>query len=360
MRCLAATSQARCSAALEPLGVTGLAVLAGGLRRPIAAKRPLLAPADWQGLKVASSQIHGSGQRHKALGATAGRARQRVQAARPGTSAGHRRDRRVRDVPRRLAARTDVSRAPHVAANVNLWPFTAALLANPDRLSRLTKDQLGWLATAAADAAARSTQLADQDSELAVQACASGARFANASAADLDALRQAFAPVYAELSRDPQTKTFIDRIGALKASTPREPALAIPDNCTPAATTPASSAAPSSTLDGVYRWTLTVEDARKYGTANDQSHLHDWYPTTFTVKLHRGICEISQTADPGRESGTFEVNGNRITFHWPAEANTKTFTFTVGTNGTLTLEPVLPMNAGEQFVSTTHPWTKIG
>ena len=123
-------------------------------------------------------------------------------------------------------------RAPYVTANVNLWPQVATLIADSDRLSSLTKDQRAWLSRAADEAVERSRQLANQDAVLAAEGCADGARFANAPPADLDALRQALAPVYAELSKDPQTRTFIDRIEALKVSTPREPPLTIPANCT--------------------------------------------------------------------------------------------------------------------------------
>ena len=61
------------------------------------------------------------------------------------------------------------------------------------------------------DAAGRSAALADRDAQSLKNACQSGARFATASQADLAALRSAFAPVYASLEQDPQTKAFIQR-----------------------------------------------------------------------------------------------------------------------------------------------------
>jgi len=141
---------------LEPLGVTGLAVLAGGLRRPIAAKRPLLAPADWRGVKVVKVNSTAQVNAIKALGANPVSLNRgpggptRSEALATGEI-----DAFEINLLGWLLA-TDVSRAPHVSANVILWPTTMVLMANPERLSRLTKDQQGWLATAAADAAARS------------------------------------------------------------------------------------------------------------------------------------------------------------------------------------------------------------
>jgi Bacterial extracellular solute-binding protein, family 7 len=113
--------------------------------------------------------------------------------------------------------------APYVTANLNLWPQTLAVIANPARLAKLTPQQRGWLQQAAGDAAARSTGMVNTDQHLMEILCKSGARFANASAADLAGLRTAFAPVYASLSQYPQTQTFIAQIQQLKQQTPPGP-----------------------------------------------------------------------------------------------------------------------------------------
>ena len=107
-----------------------------------------------------------------------------------------------------------------------------------------------------------SVGLADRDAELLAVMCKSGARFANASEADLAALRTAFAPVYASLEQDPETKAFIEQIQALKRSTPAGAPLAIPAGCTgvaPAAPAAAQQQA-AGDLSGTYRWTITKED----------------------------------------------------------------------------------------------------
>ena len=101
------------------------------------------------------------------------------------------------------------------------------LLANPARLEALSAEQRGWLEEAARDAA-RSSSLADTDAEALVDSCRAGARFAEASDADLAALEAAFAPTYAKLDQHPETKAFIERIRTLKESTPPDPELAIP------------------------------------------------------------------------------------------------------------------------------------
>jgi TRAP-type C4-dicarboxylate transport system substrate-binding protein len=344
---------------LQPLGVAGLAVLAGGMRRPAAVKRPLLGVADWRGLVVSTGRSNGNVIAVRALGATP---------VDPGTPA---RDEALAagqidasEVSLLVYRLNDLApRMPYTAANVNLWPFTAAILINPGKLGRLGRDQRTWLATAATDAATHARKIANRDAELAAEVCTAGAQFATADPAALEALRQAFEPVYAELERDAKTLAYIRRIQALKASTRPEPGFSLPTSCAPPARAggPASPPASASTseLDGVYRWTLTVEDARSHGVPNDQLHLDDWYPSTFTVTLRRGTWEAHQTADAGTAHGTYTVTGDRITFEWPSEHTLNTFTFTVGTNGDLTLRPVPPMGAGDQFVWSTHPWAKI-
>jgi hypothetical protein len=106
------------------------------------------------------------------------------------------------------------------------------LLANPDRLSRLTDEQRGWVRQAAQDAALRSTDMFDREAESVAAACRQGARFANASQDDLAAVRRAFDPVYASLEQDHETGTFIKEIEALKVSTLAGPPIVIPAGCT--------------------------------------------------------------------------------------------------------------------------------
>jgi hypothetical protein len=239
-----------------------------------------------------------------------------------------------------------------VTANVNLWPQTDVLFANPDRLTSLTGQQRGWLRQAAQDVAGRSASLADRDSQILRNACQSGARFTTASQADLAALRAAFAPVYASLEQDPQTKVFIQRIQALKQSTPAAAPLAIPAGCTgkaPERPAQRPGTMPAS-LNGTYRYILTKEDARKGGEAN-----LDEYPSVVTVTLKDGHMDNG----PGEPGTTYTVDGDRITFDVPAWGYPLTFTFSADGKGNLHLTPVPPMDKGDQFVWSTKVWTKI-
>ena len=123
------------------------------------------------------------------------------------------------------------STAPYITANEILWPQVDVLVANPGRLASLSSQQRSWLDDAAADAARDSVGLVSKDSTYISQECAAGTRFANASQADLAAMRTVFRSVYTWLQRDPQTRSFIDQLQRLKRSTPAGPPLGIPASC---------------------------------------------------------------------------------------------------------------------------------
>jgi TRAP-type transport system periplasmic protein len=334
---------------LDKVGVRGLGVLADGLRKPIAVKQPVLGVEDWRGITFGTLKSAGQAQAIRSLGATPMELfrRSRNQALLDGRLQGLEMDLFVYEHGAMAPS------APYVTANVTLWPQMDVLFANPGRLARLTGQQRGWLQQAAQDAAGRSPGLADRDAQSLENACRSGARFASASPADLAGLRSAFAPVYASLERDPQTKAFIERIQALKRSTSAEAPLAIPAGCTGKA--PAQSAASTGTapadLNGTYRYLLTKEDAGKVGDPEV-----DQFPKVNTVKLRDGKVEGGCFG----QGASYSVTGDQITFDTPEYGYSMTFTFSVDGKGNLHLTPAPSMDKGDAFECSYKPWTRIG
>jgi TRAP-type C4-dicarboxylate transport system substrate-binding protein len=334
---------------LNEVGVTGFGVLADGLRKPIGVEQPVLGLADWHGMTFGIYRSQSQAQAIRALGATPMEVLGpfRDQALKDGKIQGFELDLYL------YSHLVLTQRAPYVTANVNLWPQTDVLFANPGRLAALTGQQRGWLRQAAQDVAGRSASLADRDTQLLRNACQSGARFATASQADLAALRTAFAPVYASLEQDPQTKAFIQRIQALKQSTPAGAPLAIPAGCTgKAPEQPAGNTgtAPAD-LNGTYRYVLTKEDARKNGGEN-----LDEFPSVTTVKLEDGQVDGGCFG----QGATYSVTGDRITFNAPEYGYSMTFAFSADDRGNLDLTPVPPMDKGDAFQCSYKVWTKIG
>jgi TRAP-type C4-dicarboxylate transport system substrate-binding protein len=334
---------------LDKVGVRGLGVLADGLRKPVAVRHPVLGVGDWRGITFGTLKSQGQAQAIRSLGATPMEVfrRSRNQALLDGRLQGLEMDLFVYEHG------ALVQPAPYVTANVSLWPQLDVLFANPNRLTRLTEQQRGWLQQAAQDAAGGVAALADRDAQSLKNACQLGARFATASPADLAALRSAFAPVYASLERDPQTKAFIQRIQALKRSTAAEAPLAIPAGCTGRA--PEQSAASTGTapadLNGTYRYLLTKEDARKVGDPEV-----DQFPVLATVKLQDGKVEGGCFG----QGATYSVTGDQITFDTPEYGYTMTFTFSVDGKGNLHLTPAPSVEKGDAFQCSYKPWTKIG
>lgn len=353
---------ARVLAGLDGVAVKGLGLLARALQKPISVDGPLVEPSDWRritfGVYPSKSQEAGI----RALGASPME-----------VSNGTNRDRALRDGDIQgfaLGLRgywlniPEYDLAPYVTANVSLWPQMDAIFANPDRLASLTDEERGWLAQAASDAASRSAELADRDQDLLEELCDSGSRFANADAGDLAALREGFAPTFATLEQNARTKALIDQIEELKASTPAEPALAIPAGCAGKAPTQASpvDGEATSVLNGTYRWTVSEEDALANHWVDHSAEYLSTFPWTFTMTMQDGIWNLAHTehSEPQTdgENQTYSVEGDRITFSWGQ--NLLTFTFSPDEAGNLNLEPVEPMNAGDRFVWATEDWIRIG
>ena len=334
---------------LDKLGVVGLGVLADGLRRPVGVTAPILGPADWRGITFGTLRSHGQVEAIRALGATPEQifGSEREEALGKGTIQGF-------EFSMWLFSDPKWSRvAPYVTVNVSLWPQMDVLLANPARLEAVTAEQRGWLEQAARDAAARSATLADKDAKALGVACQSGARFATASDADLAALEAAFAPAYAKLRRHPETQAFIERIQALKRSTPSEPGLSVPSDCTGEAPERATTEGPGnapSYLNGTYRMVLTQADADEAGDPEEG------YPLVETITLKDGRLEGGCF---GVDGATYSVDGDRITFHSIEYRTDATVTFSRDDEGNLSLTPVPPIDPGDAFTCFYKPWTKI-
>jgi sugar lactone lactonase YvrE len=339
-------------AALDTLGVTGLAVLADGLHKPIAVDHPLLSPADFEGIMFTTRLSSVYADAVLALGADTEVAISEARTA--GVQSGEIQGLEWSLLDYRIGEPV-MQLAPYATANVNLWANPAVLIANPDTLDELTGTQREWVTQAAANAAERSTDLINHDADLLVELCGLGARFANASETDLTAMGEAFEPVYATLERDPQTADFIARIEALKETTDPGPALEIPEDCTgvsPLAAPPVDSeAAPTgdqSVLNGTYRWTLIPTD----GTAE----------ALFTVTLDDGIWTMRHEDGDGSQVDcegadcTYTIDGDRIVFDWGYLLE---WTFTVDEIGNLRLEPAGGQVSGDEFVWATKPWERI-
>jgi TRAP-type C4-dicarboxylate transport system substrate-binding protein len=307
---LASDIPERMLAGLDDIGVTGLGVLGGGLRKPIGVDGPLLGPNDFAGATFHAFPHGGHEPTLTALGATtaSGTFDERDAGLLDGTIDGYENT--------LLFFQTHVQLAQHITLNVDLWPATGVVFANPDSLAALDDTQQEWLRAAVSDTVARSVEIAaDVDTFIVAGAtCAAGEQYAVASDIDLAAMRDAVEPVYTELQRDADTAGFIAEIEQLKSSTTVEPP-AVP-NC---AAAESAAAADEALPDGIYRSApLTAElVAAALGarglpeSASDFSGLSPDQSVVFALEVEAGAFLLSESLDGGPHTvtnqGTVEV-----------------------------------------------------
>ena len=105
-------------------------------------------------------------------------------------------------------------------------------------------------------------------------------------------------------------------------------------------------------LNGTYRYELTLEDA--IADNPDQPDL-DEFPSVITVTLDDGRFNMND----GGLTGTYTVEGDRLTFHVIEFETSLTFTFAVDAEGSLDFTPVLPMDPGDAFTFSAKPWKRV-
>jgi TRAP-type C4-dicarboxylate transport system substrate-binding protein len=250
---------ARLLAQLRPLGLVGLGILPGTMRRPLGSKSPLLRPTDFKGLEIATQQSDVADKTLRALGAKPVRvaANERPELTRldgdeqrPGAISGSLLD----------------AKGQYYSTNVDLWPRPLVVFANAGTFASLTPDQQRALKQAATSLVRAQIHFdRNADREATGELCRRGLlKFAHATTADLAALRAAVEPVYSELERDPATRGAIAAIERMK----REVG-APPDSLPGCSRSQASTTVERTPLDGVWEMNTPPAAAGTEGLAEN-------------------------------------------------------------------------------------------
>ena len=283
---------------LRPLGLVGIGVLPGPLRKPLGISRPLLKPSDYAGLRIGAQQSLVAGATMRALGATP----VWLAVGGPVTGFGG-----VEQQISSIAGNQYDQAGKYLTANVSLWPRPLVLFATGKAWASLTPAQRRILSRAVTgDLAAETNVVRGGERIDTATLCRRGRlRFLDATPADLAALRRAVQPVYAQLERDPQTRRYIRQIQALRQGSPAGPA----PGCAPA-TRPTGTAG---TLDGVYRFTDTAAELRAAPGTTPGEVMPENYGT-WTLVLDRGHFATTQEDSQACTwaYGTFTIKGNKI------------------------------------------------
>jgi TRAP-type C4-dicarboxylate transport system substrate-binding protein len=332
---------------LSPLGLIGLGVLPGPMRKPLAVSRALVAPSEFRGLKIGITESLLARETLHALGAAAsaipsGGPIKGLDGAEVQTAAIYGNDYELS--------------AKYLSANVNLWPRPLVLFMSKRRYSELTPSERTLLLNAAQKAipaALASVRGLEYDDASAL--CRRGLRLATARPADLVQLRRAVAPVYARLERERATRSFITSIDSMR-TTLSKPSASLP----PCAREPTESG--SVIPNGRYENTMTRADVRRARVPSGDP-IYRQLPTHHTLVLRSGAFFLYDRFPSGRTdvgmSGGYSVYRDRIIFTSSDGEDRLSFRWSFDGSQLRFLD--LPHHGGGYFGATfAPPWTKTG
>jgi TRAP-type C4-dicarboxylate transport system substrate-binding protein len=324
-------------AGLGTAGVHGIALFPEGLRHPFAFEKPLRGPGDYEGKVIRTPTSDTTAQVFAALGASVN-----DDDPEPKEHAG-------------MEASYFLDPGGTATGNVTFYPKVNTLVIGDAAYDRLDEAQRRAISEAAAQTRDLLIQDNPSDAEAAKAFCADGRRVVLASEQQLAALEHAAAPVMAELESDEQTASIVAAIRGMKTDAAGAPA---PEPCGEVARSV------SAKFDGVYRFRITDEQLREAGVTErgdiDENH------GVFEMTLSGGKSCWVQTApnplDNPDDCGTYEVDGNRVTFSYPT-GKPDVYRFTKTADGDLEVG-VVKAGAPDALpyleAWAANPWKRIG
>jgi TRAP-type C4-dicarboxylate transport system substrate-binding protein len=288
---------------LDGTGVVGLGLTVGPLRRPFAAKAPLLGPGDWKGVRfrVFNSPVQADAVR--ALGANpVNLSFSFIDELKAGTLRGA-----EFDIPQ-YEHNGFTTEAGHVTANVVLWPKVFVLALSKNRFDALTTQQQAWVRGAAKQAVKASVDATYGQASAVRKLCDRGVRFADATPGQIKGLRVKLRPVLERLAAKPADAQLLRDIQAIANQNPGPEKLDVPASCRSAVAGGGSLGSIPTTVsalpDGVYRRELTQQDIAAVGGDPGTHPAGIW-----TITVRRGTYE----ARCRPVSGPGEVCGGSVT-----------------------------------------------
>ena len=319
---LASEVSAEMLTSVSAIGLVGIGILPGPMRKPVGITRKLLGPADFRGARIGFSPSGVGARALQALGATT------VPSVFGGVSL-EGMDGLEFQVTGIQGNQYD-GVAATITANVSLWARPLVVVANGKKLAAGQADVLRRAAQAAIQTTTDIQRKAETES--AAVLCRRGKlQFITASGAQIQQLRAAFAPVYSWLGQDAKTRSNLERIQDLRAQLP---AASTGDVLTcPGAEPPVGTAA--SKLDGVYQTSFTKAELAASPLLYDAGEINDenWGDLTLTIKegqvawSQRGGISDTGTCTVQGDTVllTFAGTGETFGFHWNLYRDTLTF-----------------------------------
>lgn len=295
-RALQTAFAARALDHVEKLGVAGVAVLPGALRRPLALSRALVGAKDYRGATIG---IRPGGTAEAALHALGARVRGYVPGSLSGLNGAE------LDL---MTIATDGydEQARALTSNVVLWPRIETIVANRKAFGALRPLQREILRRAGREAVEPELARIRADEAAALSAvCRRGKlSFLRASPADRAALQQAVQPLYEQLNRDPEARAWIAYIERMRGAAPASAPEAV--RCSRAGT---STNPLESMLEGRWSRALTVEELIRQGAP---PKLAEALRGRWIVDFTRGRFVLRNLETGGGGRGRYTVRGDIV------------------------------------------------
>ncbi len=299
---LAGTMPSRMLASVSTLGLVGIGILPGPMRKPAGITRTLMAPRDLRGATVAISRSEVADHAFRTLGAS--------PVPSPFEGAALTGDDGIEQQVGSIAGNQYDGVVRSITVNVNLWPRPNIIVGNAQAMKRLSGSQLGQLQSAAHDALDSSIQaLVTDEAGFAAVLCRRGKLgFQTATADQVAAWRSAFGPVDVWLRQDSQTGAFLDEIAALRNSGV-QPLPGERLSCESTASTSSASAQPSTPFDGVYEMDTSEADGQK---SDPKVVPENWGHWVFVFGGGRFAFTQENRLACGWGYGTYTVAGSQV------------------------------------------------
>jgi TRAP-type C4-dicarboxylate transport system substrate-binding protein len=290
---------------LDDAGVHGVAMWPEGLRHPFGFDQSLSAPDDYAGETIRSPKSRASTMLFQALGA-------KTSPAEP-------------DATKMAGSQAEFVLNPNGigVANVTFFAKVNLLYANADTYAGLTDAERAVLADAAV---ATRKWAVEQTSDLEAgrSFCGEGGTVIRADDADLAALKEATAPVADQIAAAGDNAETIAAIEELKHAA--APPIVAP-TCTSASEEEHPPGKAEARLNGTYRFTVTADEIRAAGDTEQQAKQNAGVQTYVLedgkVEYHLDPSDHKpgEAASPDAAEGTYQVDGNVITFRFPVYEN---------------------------------------
>jgi hypothetical protein len=251
-------------------------------------------------------------------------------------------------------------------ANLVLYPKVITLAANAEFWDGLADDPQDVLTNAAE--AMQDWAIANLPSEVeaAAQYCADGGTVVVTDPSSVAAFRDAVAPIYDELSQDPDAANVIETIEALAPATIDA---AVEPCAPPGAAMTYDQIVPNGgeLPNGVYRIELTDDFLAAHGLAGDEQEIAN-NNGVWTFRLEDGHASTSRVTSGGDTYSweqIYQVDGELMHWKLPHLAGGfVTLRWSVDSDGTLHFTEVEPSNWSKEFGVPDPlfdlPWVRVG